>query len=130
MSKIKVLLADDHPNFLRSVGSLLEPTYDVVGSVADGQALFEAAKKLKPDVIVSDISMPILNGVEAANKLRESGCMSRLVFLSIHSDADFVRACLATGAYGYVVKPRMAIDLLPAIREAIAGRIFISPHLA
>jgi DNA-binding NarL/FixJ family response regulator len=86
--------------------------------------------RLKPDVIVSDISMPLLNGIEAADQLKESGCQSRIVFLTVHSDPDFVRVCLAAGAFGYVVKSRIGAELLPAIREALAGHIFISCHLA
>jgi DNA-binding NarL/FixJ family response regulator len=73
--------------------------------------------------------MPILSGIEAAKKLKVSGCRSRIVFLTVHSDPDFVRACLATGALGYVVKSQMATDLVPAIREVLAGRTFISPPL-
>jgi DNA-binding NarL/FixJ family response regulator len=85
--------------------------------------------ELKPDIILTDISMPILNGIEAATKLKESGCTSRIVFLTVHPSSDYIRACLATGAFGYVVKSQMATDLLPAIREALAGHIFISPHV-
>ena len=129
LGKVRVLLADDHPLLLKVVVSLLEPTFEVVGRVEDGKSLFESAMKLQPDVIVTDISMPILNGIEAANKLKVSGCRSKIVFLTVHSDPDFVRACLATGALGYVAKSRMVSDLLSAIREALAGRIFISPPL-
>jgi DNA-binding NarL/FixJ family response regulator len=82
---------------------------------------------LQPDVIITDISMPILNGIEAAKQLKESGSPAKVVFLTVHSDPDFVRACLNAGASGYLVKLRMATDLLPAIREALAGRIFLSP---
>lgn len=85
---------------------------------------------LKPDVIVTDISMPVLNGIEAANQLNEAGCTSKIIFLTVHSDPDFVRTCLATGAFGYVVKSRVATDLLPAIHEALAGRLFISPSVS
>jgi DNA-binding NarL/FixJ family response regulator len=129
LSKVRVLLADDHPLLLKAVVSLLGPTFEIVGRVADGKSLFESAMKLQADVIVSDISMPILNGIEAANKLKVSGCRSKIVFLTVHSDPEFVRACLATGALGYVVKSRMMTDLVPAIQEALAGRIFISPPL-
>jgi len=86
--------------------------------------------RLKPDVIVTDISMPVLSGIEAANRLNESGCKSKIIFLTVHSDSDFVRTCLATGAFGYVVKSRITTDLIPAIQDALAGRIFISPPLA
>lgn len=128
LSKVRILLADDHPHFPQLVESLLEPTFHVVGMVVDGQALFEAALRLKPDIIVTDISMPILNGIDAVDELRKSGCTSKVIFLTVHSDPDFVRTCLATGALGYILKPRVAIDLIPAIHLALAGRLFISPY--
>lgn len=128
MKKVRVLLADDHPHFPELVESLLDPGFEVVGKVADGRALFDTALDLKPDLIVMDISMPILNGIDAADALRRSGCASKIIFLTVHSDPDFVRTCLATGAFGYIVKPRVALDLIPAIREALAGHLFISPN--
>lgn len=132
LSKPRVLLADDHRQFVTMVESLLSSSYEVVGTAPDGQSLFDAARRLKPDVIVTDISMPILSGIEASKRLNESGCTAKLIFLTVHSDADFVRSCLATGALGYVEKSRLMIDLIPAIQEALAGRIFISapfsPH--
>jgi DNA-binding NarL/FixJ family response regulator len=111
------------------VTGLLRPIFEIVGTVSDGQALIEAAARLEPDVIVTDISMPILNGIEAATQLSESGCKSKVVFLTVHTDSDFVRACLAASALGYVVKPSMVTDLLPAIHAALAGRVFVSPCL-
>ena len=129
MSKVKILLADDHPHFPEIEERLLDPEFEVIGKVGDGHAMFEEAMRLKPDVIVTDISMPVLNGIEAADRLKESGCNSRIVFLTVHSDADFVRRCLSVGALGYVVKSRIASDLVPAIREALAGNIFVSRHL-
>jgi DNA-binding NarL/FixJ family response regulator len=95
--------------------------------VPDGQSLFDAARHLKPDVIVTDISMPILNGIEASKQLSESGSAAKIIFLTVHSDADFVETCLATGAVGYVLKSQIATDLIPAVQEALAGRIFVSP---
>ena len=130
LSKIKVLLADDHPGFPHLVESVLELTFEIIGSVSDGRSLIDSAIKLKPDVIVTDISMPILNGIEATAQLMKSGCESKIVFLSIHADPDFVRTCLSTGALGYVIKPRMATELVHAIQEALAGRIFVSPGLS
>lgn len=127
MGKARILLADDHRPFLDMVEGLLMPTCEVVGRVSDGQSLFDAAKRLNPDVIVSDISMPILSGLDAGKQLIESGCAAKIVFLTVHSDTDFVQACLAAGAAGYVLKPRIMSDLLLAIREVLAGRIFISP---
>jgi DNA-binding NarL/FixJ family response regulator len=129
LSKIRVLLADDYRPLLESVLRLLEPGFEIVGEAQNGQALVEAALKLKPDVIVTDISMPILNGIEAAERLREAGSTSKIVFLTVLSDPDFIFTCIATGALGYVVKARLGSDLELAIREAVAGRIFISPAL-
>ena len=129
MGKVRVILADDTPQLLRVATRILTPVFEIVGKVRDGKALFESAMKLQPDVIVSDISMPILDGIEAANKLRVSGCRSKVDFLTVHSDPDFVRVCLETGALGYVVKSRMATELVLAIQEALAGRTFVSPTL-
>jgi DNA-binding NarL/FixJ family response regulator len=129
LMKARVLLADDHPRFPEMEQHLLESEFEVAGKVGDGQALFEAAMRLKPDVIVTDISMPILNGIEAVERLRESGCESRVVFLTAHGGADFVRRCLSTGAFGYVAKSRIASELILAIREALEGNIFVSQHI-
>jgi DNA-binding NarL/FixJ family response regulator len=127
MSKVRVLLADDHPGVRALVENIVEPTFEVVGAVGDGKALLEAALSLEPDVIITDISMPTLSGIEAAKRLQESGSRAVVVFLTVHSDPDFVNACLNAGASGYVVKIRMDTDVLCAVREALAGRIFLSP---
>lgn len=129
LMKARILLADDHPRFPEMEERLLEPEFEVIGKVGNGQALFEEALRLKPDIIVTDISMPVLNGIEAVDRLMGSGCESRFIFLTVHTDADFVRRCLLTGAFGYVVKSRIASELVPAIREALAGNIFISQRL-
>jgi DNA-binding NarL/FixJ family response regulator len=129
MSKIRILLADDYRPLLESVLRLLRPEFEIVGEAQNGQALVEAALKLKPDVIVTDISMPILNGIEATKRLREAGTTSKIVFLKVLSDPDSIVTCMATGALGYVTKARIITDLEPAIREAVAGRIFMSPAL-
>jgi len=127
-NKVRILLADDHPHFSELVESLLGPTFDVVGKVRDGRSLFDTAMKLKPDIIITDISMPVLNGIDAVNALQRSSCPSKVIFLTVHSDVDFVRTCLATGAFGYIVKPRVALDLFPAIHRALEGDLFVSPH--
>jgi len=129
MSKIRILLADDYRPLLESVLRLLRPEFEIVGEAQNGQALVEAALKLKPDVIVTDISMPILNGIEATKRLREAGSTSKIVFLTVLSDPASIVTCMATGALGYVIKARIITDLEPAIREAVAGRIFMSPAL-
>jgi len=126
---VSILLADDHPSFPKLVESLLKPAFDVLGIVSNGESILEAYTRLKPDIIVTDISMPVLSGFEAAVRLRKSGCTAKVIFLTVHADPDFVRAALSTGALGYVVKPRVAIDLLAAIKEVLEGRVFISPYL-
>jgi DNA-binding NarL/FixJ family response regulator len=125
--KMRILLADDHRSLLELVRGLLEPNYDIVGCVEDGESLVEAAGKLQPDVIITDISMPKLNGIEAASRLRESCSLSKIVFLTVHADPDFVQVALKTGALAYVSKFRIGTDLMVAIGEALAGRIFVSP---
>jgi DNA-binding NarL/FixJ family response regulator len=120
------LLADDHKEMRDNVVRLLEREFEILDPVEDGRALLEAASKLKPDVCLLDISMPIVNGIEAATKLRERGATAKIIFLTIHEDPDFVQAALKTGASGYVVKRQMGSDLCTAVKEALAGRIFIS----
>ena len=126
MRKMRVLLADDHWAILEVVQSLLKTDVDIVECVDNGQSLVEAAMKLHPNVIVTDISMPKLSGIEAVHRLREADCSSKVVFLTAHSDRDFIDAALETGALGYVLKTSVGTDLLFAIQEAIAGRVFIS----
>jgi len=123
----RILLADDHLAVLQHVELLLRSLFDVVGTAASGREMVSEALRLKPDVIVADISMPGLSGIEAAHQLRKYGSTAKLVFLTIHADSEFVDACLAEGAKGYVVKAHMKTDLIPAINAALAGRSFISP---
>jgi DNA-binding NarL/FixJ family response regulator len=129
-SQVRILLADDHAPMIDRVRLLLEPDFDVVGSVNNGPDLVSEAIRLQPDLIVLDISMPGMTGIQAAQELREAASQAKLVFLTIHERVEFVRACLAEGALGYVVKSRLAVDLLPAIQEALAGRRFISPPVS
>jgi len=124
-----VLLADDHPAMLALTATALAEEYLVVGRVGDGHELLADAERLHPDVIVLDISMPGLNGIEAARRLRSSHNPARLVFLTVHEDREFARAALDAGGLGYVVKTRLVSDLLPAIRAALADRRFISPTI-
>lgn len=130
LEQLSVLLADDHPHFPTLVENLLKPDFHVVLRVFDGQAMVEACMKLKPDIIITDISMPILNGIDAAGRLRKSGSTVKIIFLTVHSDPDFIQACFATGASGYVLKTQVDTDLLPAIREVLAGHKFVSPELS
>ena len=130
LGKIRVLLADDHGGVLDTVARLLVPEFDVVGTVTNGKGLLSAAERLKPDVVIVDISMPILNGIEAVRRLMESGSQAQIVFLTVHESSDYVRAALATGALGYVVKPRLGVDLNVAINEVHGGRSYLSPSIA
>jgi len=129
LKKATILLADDHPYFPEITRNLLEPTFEVIGSVCNGQSLIEVSLKMKPDLIITDISMPVLNGIEAVVRLKRLGSRSSVIFLTLHSDPDFVRACFATGANGFVIKPQVSTQLLTAIREVLAGRTFVSLHL-
>ena len=125
--RTRVLLADDQPLVRAQVERVLGETCKVVGAVGDGRGLLEAAARLDPDVIVSDITMPGIEGFEALRRLKSAGCRSRFLFLTVHEDPDYVREALSLGADAYVVKSRLASDLLGAIREALAGRTFVSP---
>jgi DNA-binding NarL/FixJ family response regulator len=126
MGRARVVLADDHPEFLPFVAGLLEPEFEIVETVKNGLELLAAAARLDPDLLVVDISMPEMNGLEAARELRTARSRAKLVFLTVHQDEDFVQTALGLGAQGYVVKHRLASDLLPALREVLGGRIFIS----
>jgi DNA-binding NarL/FixJ family response regulator len=112
--------------FSNVVEGLLAREFDVVGRVRDGEALVWAALKLRPDIIVTDISMPILNGIQAAGKLRQAGVQAKIVFLTVHSGDDFVDACLDAGACGYILKPRLNADLMLALDKVIQGHTFVS----
>lgn len=127
VNNIRVFLADDHPAMLEKVADLLESTYEIVGTASDGRAALNEAIRQCPDVLLMDISMPVMNGIEAAESLIRMHTKTKIIFLTVHDDLDFVKAALATGASGYVIKSHMATDLLPAIREALADHRFISP---
>jgi DNA-binding NarL/FixJ family response regulator len=123
------VLADDHPGILEVVQRLLKTHVDVLESV-DNVNLYSRLPLERPDVIVTDISMPKLNGIEAVRRLEEADCLSKIVFLSVHSDHDFIDAALQMGALGYVLKTSLAAELLFAVQEAIAGRVFFSSRKA
>jgi len=123
----RVLLVDDNEAMLTRAAAALKYCCRVVGSVNDSRKAFEVAMSLKPDVIVLDISMPGLSGLEVASRLREAGSNAALVFLTVHDEEDIILAAKAAGAMGYVVKPRLGSDLTMAVQEARAGRPFVSP---
>jgi DNA-binding NarL/FixJ family response regulator len=130
MKPVTVLLADDHRIVAEGLKRLLEPEFELIGLVEDGRALLAAAGELKPDVIVSDISMPELNGVEALEELKKTNPAVRVVFLTMHHNVAYARQAMAAGALGYVLKHSAAEELTLAVRAAAAGRTFISPAIA
>jgi DNA-binding NarL/FixJ family response regulator len=124
--RVSVILADDNKEMRDTVVRLLEPEFDIIGAVADGRALVEAVTELKPEIGIIDISMPIMNGIQAAAEIKRLGSDMKIIFLTVNEDCDFVRAAFETGATGYVVKRQMASDLHTAIEETLAGRTFVS----
>jgi len=124
---VRVLLVDDNEAMLTRAAAALGADCIVVGKATDGHAALRAAQLLQPDVVVLDISMPGMSGLEVAARLHELGNASVVIFLTVHGEEDFVQAARSAGGLGYVVKPRLASDLRVAIREARAGREFVSP---
>ena len=125
----RVLLADDHLLVAEALKSLLTPEFDLVGVVEDGRALIEAAEKLRPDVIVADVTMPHLNGIDALIRLRQLGDQTPVVFLTMHRDATFARRALEAGASGFVLKHSASVELVTAIRAALQGKTYLTPQL-
>ncbi len=130
MSRPKILLADDHTMFAQGLETLLEDEFELVGSVRDGQALVDAAKKLAPDVIVVDISMPVLNGFDAIRQLKQRGIAARIVFLTMHADVRLVAEAFRCGGSGYVLKQSAGDDLISAIKGVLAGNRYVTPLIA
>ena len=128
--KTTVLVADDHPPFLEAATAILKPHFDVVGIATDGAMLVSEALRLRPDVVVTDITMPVLNGIEAVSQLHESNFSATFVFLTVHANEEFLKACLAEGALGYVLKSRMKAHLVAAIQAALNGQTYVSPFVA
>jgi DNA-binding NarL/FixJ family response regulator len=129
MRRPRVLLADDHRIVAEGLSSLLTAEFELAGLVEDGRALVELAKKLRPDVIVADITMPHLNGIDALAQLKKENPNVRLVFLTMHQNATYARRALEAGASGYVLKHSAPAELVLAIRAALDGKTFITPSL-
>ncbi|ESQ12845.1 MAG: response regulator transcription factor [Thiohalocapsa sp. PB-PSB1] len=130
MARPKVLLADDHPLTRAGMRKILEAGYEITGEVADGRALVRTALELRPDVVVVDISMPNLNGLDAIRLLRKKGVSAKAVVVTMHTSIDFAVQAFRLGATGYVLKIDASGDLSRAVQEALAGRMFISPRMA
>lgn len=129
MKKPSILLADDHKIVLDGLRSLLEAEFQLAGTATNGRELLEQAQALDPDVIVADISMPLLNGIEAVRMLREQGLRAKVVFLTMHPDATYVSRAIEAGASAYVLKHSASDELVVAIRDALAGKLYLSPQL-
>ncbi len=130
MSRTKVLLADDHQMFSQGLQALLEDEFELLGTVADGQALVEAAERLDPDVIVVDISMPVLNGLDAVRQLKALGVRAKIIFLTMHADDRLLAEAFRCGGTGYVLKQSAGEELILAIRQVLAGHKYVTPLIA
>lgn len=130
MIRARVLLADDHRMLAEGLERLLVPEFDLIGVVEDGRAMVEVAKALKPDVIVADITMPKLNGIEALEEIKKFAPNVRVVFLTMHRDIAYARRALEAGAAGFVLKHSASKELVLAVREAAQGRTYVTPTLA
>ena len=129
MKKPRVLLADDHKIVLEGLRGLLSDEFELVGEAANGQQLIECAHELSPDVIVADVSMPLLNGIDAVRKLREEGGTAKVVFLTMHPDVVYATRALDAGASGYVLKHSASDELVEAIKTALRGGTYLSPQV-
>ena len=130
MTRPTIVLADDHRIVAEGLKSILAGQFELVGVVADGQAMLDAARKLRPDVIVADITMPLLNGIEALEALRKEELEIPVVFLTMHRDVEYASQALEAGAAGYVLKHAAPDELVQAVRIALDGGVFVSPALA
>ena len=124
------MLADDHTILVEAFRKLLEPQFEIVGTVADGRALLEVAPQLKPDVIVVDISMPLMNGLEAALRLKERMPGVKLIFLTMNEDPDLAVEAMHRGASGYLLKSSAASELIRAIQMALRAKSYVTPQIA
>ena len=130
MKKPRILLADDHKIVIEGLKNLLRDEFEIVGSVEDGRTLVEKASTLYPDVIVADISMPQLNGIEAARQIKKIDKNIKIVFLTMHPDATYAADAFEAGASGFVLKHSASAELIRAIHEAIKGRTYVTPLVA
>jgi DNA-binding NarL/FixJ family response regulator len=130
MSLPRIILADDHKMLVEAFRKLLESHYEIVATVSDGHTLLDVARTLKPDVIVLDIGMPLLNGLEAARQLKSKMPLVKIIFLTMQEDPDLAAEAMRSGASGYVLKTSASAELLHAIPEALKGRSYVTPQIA
>lgn len=131
MPDVTIILADDNPAVLEHVGKMLskESSYRVLTSIVDGRNVLREYIRLRPDVIVLDISLGELSGIDIARQLRDAGCSAKIVFLTVHEDSDYVNAAIGAGGSAYVIKSRLNLDLLRAIKAALSNKLFVSSSL-
>jgi len=127
MRKPRILLADDHALVLEGFRRILEGHYELVGTVGDGRALLEAAKTMHPDIVILDISMPLLNGIDAAAQLKKICPKAKIIIVTMHADTDYVRSAFEAGASAYVLKRSAVDELEQAIRAVLEGHSYITP---
>ena len=125
--KLRILIADDNAQFMRKMASVLESEFDIVSTVADGQAAVESARSCQPDVLVLDLEMPALNGIDVTRNLTNPRTGPRAIICSVETDPEIVEAALSAGALGYVFKSRIEIDLVLAVKAVVRGQCFVSP---
>jgi DNA-binding NarL/FixJ family response regulator len=130
MSRTRVLMVDDHVLLLEACAKLIEPHFEVAGLLSDGQALLSTAVELKPDVIVLDISMPVLNGLDAGRRVKKMMPGVKLIFLTMYEDPDLAAEAMRSGASAYLLKTSAASELVNSIKGAIKGRTYVTPQLA
>jgi DNA-binding NarL/FixJ family response regulator len=129
VDKIRVVLADDHREVIAKIRGILGDEFEVLEAAENGNQAVIAVLKLNPDVFVTDISMPILNGLQAARRIQKTNSRVKIIFLTIHEDRDFIAAAFSAGATGYVTKRRLSTDLVVAIQEALKGHTFVSDSI-
>jgi two-component system response regulator NreC len=126
--KLRILVADDNAQFLRKTASILETEFEVVATAADGQSALESIRSCRPDVVVLDLEMPLLNGIDVTRELTNQNPNPKAIICSVETDPEIVEAALAAGALGYVFKSRIEIDLVVAVQLVVRGQMFVSPH--
>ena len=127
MKRIRVLMADDHTLLVEAIKGLLEPEFEVAGVFSDGRALLDAVRELTPDLAIMDISMPMLNGLDAGRRLKQLHPAVKLIYLTMNDDPDLAAEAFRFGASGYLLKTGSSSELLVAIREALRGRCYVTP---
>lgn len=127
VDRVRVVIADDHDASLSVFTRMLQREFDVIGTAINGKDAVAAVGALKPDIVVLDIEMPVMDGLAAARTLIDSGCLTRIIFLTVHADPDYIQAAMKMGAAGYVLKSRATLELPLAVRMVMRGESFITP---